>query len=122
MGPCIMRKSTFISILAFTALIALAVAWVWALAPLLIPLVSINSTEFTSADVVRRVWHLRLVQPEWVSRPTDYVRWSQVESLARFMVVVLGWSVGAAFVIRSRLTSRRGGPSDHASHSPTAAH
>ncbi len=115
-----MQKSTFIIFLAVTTLIALGVIWFWALGPLLIPLVSINSTEFTSADVVRRVWHLRLVQPEWVSNPTDYVRWSQAESLARFIVVVLGWLAGIAFIVRSHLASHRGTP-PHTAPQPIAA-
>lgn len=122
MVPRTMRKSIFIILLSVSTLIALAVVWFWALGPLLIPLNSINPTEFTSADVVRRVWHLRLVQPEWVSNPTDYVRWSQAESLARFIVVVLGWLVGVAFIIRGRLASHRGAPTDTAPQPMAATH
>ena len=122
MNSRIMRKSTFfVLFVAVITLIALAAVWFWAFAPVLIPLNSINSTELTSADVVRRVWHFRLVQPEWVSNPTDYVLWSRAESLVRFLLVVLGWLLGVAFVVRDHWISRRSTSADTASH-PIAAH
>lgn len=117
-----MQKTTFIILLSVTTLIALGMVWFWAFGPLLTPLICINSTEWTGADVVRRVWHLRLVQPEWVSKPTDYVLWSQAESLARCIVVVLGWSVGVAFIVRGHLASRRKSPLDTASQPMAIAH
>jgi hypothetical protein len=102
-----MRKSIFIILLAAITLIALTTVRLWALGPVLTPLNSISSTEFTGADIVRRVWHLRLVTPEWASNLTDYVRWSQAESLTRSIVVALGWLVGFAFIVRARSPNRR---------------
>jgi hypothetical protein len=116
-----MQKRTFIIFLSVATVIALTAIWFWAIAPLVTPLISINSNEFTSADVVRRVWHFRLVQPEWVST-TNYVRWTQVESLIRSILVVLGWSVGVAFVIRRHSSSHRGAPSDAPSQPMAAVH
>lgn len=115
-----MRRSTFFILLVAITSIALVVVWFWALGPVLIPLNSISSTEFTGADVVKRVWHLRLVQPEWVARPTDYVRWSQSESLARFILVVLSWLAGIGFIVRSHLANHRGTP-HHTAPQPMAA-
>lgn len=110
MDSRIMRKSTFIIFLSVISAIALVVLWFWALAPVLVPLVSYNATEFTAADVVRRVWHFRLVQPEWVSSPTDYVRWSQAESLARCVVVALGWLSSIGLIAWNRLAGHRNVP------------
>jgi hypothetical protein len=73
---------------------AIAAAWFWAIAPL-------SSFEIldwpprTDADLVRHLWHFRLVQPEWVSSPPmySYDRWVGAETWARLLVVFLGWIV-----------------------------
>lgn len=101
-----MKKSRLIIRLAVVTLIALALAWFWALAPMLTPLLYLHPTDWTDADLVRHVWHRRLVQPEWVSTPPDYLRWAQAETLARLGVVFLGWFCSTALLIRrpGRLT------------------
>ena len=95
--------------LAALTLAALAVAWFWALPPILTPLLYITPSNWTDADLVRHLWHFRLVQPEWVGSPPqyDYLRWAQAETLARLGVMVLGWFSGTAWVIRRHLGRRR---------------
>src|ERR1043166_9249899 len=101
-----MKKSTFILGLAGIALTAVAFAWVWALPPLLTPLLYIHPSDWTDGDVVRHIWHFRLVQPEWLSTPPDYMRWSQAETLARLTVVSLGWLASTMLLTRRYLRSR----------------
>ena len=102
-----MRRSRFIVWLLLATLAAIAAAWFWALRPLLTILGYIYSSDWTDADVVRHIWHFRLVQPEWVSSPPDYSRWEQAETLARLSVVFLGWLASITFIIRRYLRSHK---------------
>src|SRR5438034_11830521 len=99
MAAALMKRSMLIFRLVLITIVALALAWFWALPPLLTPLFYLHPTDWTDADLVRHIWHFRLVQPEWVSRPPDYFRWAQAETLARLAVVFLGWlSISTVFV------------------------
>ena len=109
-----MKRSTFISWFVVITLAAVALAWFWALPPLLTPLLYIYPTDWTQADLVGHIWHFRLVQPEWVSTPPDYMRWSLAETLARLTVVFLGWLGGTAFLTRRYLSSRKRPSPNHA--------
>ena len=100
-----MKRSRFIVWLLLASLAAIAAAWFWALRPLLTPLFYLAPTGWTDADLARHIWFFRFVQPEWVSTPPDYMRWSEAETLARLSVVLLGWLVSIAFIIRRYLTS-----------------
>jgi hypothetical protein len=102
-----MQKRTFIVLLLLTTLAAVAAVWFWVLPPLLTPLFYLHPTDWTDADVVRHIWHFRLVQPEWVSTPPDYMRWSQAETLARGIVVFLGWVTTAILLERRYLRGHR---------------
>src|SRR3954452_10093069 len=95
-------KTTLRFRLGVITLAAIAAAWFWALPPILTPLFYLHPTNWTDADLVRHLWHFRLIQPEWVSNPPeyDYLRWAQAETLARLGVVFLGWLGGASCVIR----------------------
>ena len=95
--------------LVVVTLAAVAAAWFWALPPILTPLLYLTPTNWTDADLVRHLWHLRLIQPEWVSSPPqyDYLRWAQAETLARLGVVFLGWLGGVAWATRRYLRKRR---------------
>jgi hypothetical protein len=87
--------------LAALTLAAFAAAWFWALPPLLTPLLYLHSADWTDADLVRHLWHFRLVPPEWVGSPPqyDYLRWAQAETLARLSTVFFGWFGGAAWIL-----------------------
>jgi hypothetical protein len=95
-----MQKLTFMVFLLLITLAAIGAAWFWALPPLLTPLFYLHPTDWTDADLVRHIWHFRLVQPEWVSTPPDYMRWSVAETLARLTVVFLGWATSIMFIER----------------------
>jgi len=100
-----MRTRAFIVSLLVITLAAVAAAWFWALAPITISY-EVLSAE-TDADLVRQLFHFRLVQPEWVSRPPnyDYGRWAMAEALARLSVVFLGWAgIIFAYLKRRRKT------------------
>jgi hypothetical protein len=104
-------RSQFLTLrsqLAAITLAAIAAAWFWAIAPMTTSLLYIHPSGWTDADLVRHLWHFRLVQPEWVSSPPqyDYLRWTQAETLARLGVVFLGWLGSAAWLIRRHLRGR----------------
>lgn len=104
-----MQKSRFIDLLLLSTLAAIAAALFWALLPMFTMLGYIHPPDWTDADLVRHIWHFRLVQPEWVSSPPrySYTRWMVAESLARLSVVFLGWLVSITFIIRRYLRSRK---------------
>jgi hypothetical protein len=74
-------------------LAAVAAAWFWAITPMTTTLAYICPRDWTDADLVRHLWHFRLIQPEWVGSPPQYsyLRWTQAEALARLCAVFLGW-------------------------------
>ncbi len=102
-----MQKRTFILLLLLTTLVATGAGWFWALPPLLTPLFYLHPTDWTQADLVRNIWHFRLVQPEWVSTLPDYMRWSQAETLARLVVVFLAWLATTSFLVRRHVRGHR---------------
>jgi len=67
----------------------------------------IYDSNWTDADLVRHIWHFRLVQPEWICSPPDFLRWVEVETLARLSVVFLGWLVSITFIIRRYFKSHK---------------
>ena len=94
--------------LAVLTIAAGIAAWFWALAPLLTALLYIYSSDWTDADLVKHLWPYRLIQPEWVGDPPkyDYMKWSQIEALARLSVVLLGWLAGVVWLVRQHIRSR----------------
>lgn len=56
-------------------------------------LANLFPSNWTDADLVRHLWPLRLVQPEWVGllQHYDYARWSIAETYARLAVVFMVW-------------------------------
>ncbi len=94
--------------LAALTLVAIVAAWFWALPPITTSLLYIYSTSWTQADLVRHLWHVRLVQPEWVGSPPeyDYLRWARAETLARLGAVSLGWIAGATWIMWRHLRGR----------------
>jgi len=101
-------KTTLRFQLAAITLAALAAAWFWALPPILTPLFYLHPSNWTDADLVRHLWHFRLVQPEWVSSPPqyDYLRWAQAETLVRLTLVFLSWLGGSTWLVRRHLRRR----------------
>ena len=95
-----LRKSpeatiTSVASLLLITVAAIAAARFWALLPVGTMLAYIYSPDWTEADLVRHIWHFRLVQPEWVSSPPKYSygQWMMAETWARLLVVFLGWIV-----------------------------
>lgn len=94
-----------------TTLLAFAAVYYWAITPITTALVySHHTTNWTDADLVRAIWHFRVVQPEWVSTPPDYLRWTRVEALVRFVVVLFCWLGCTALLLRGDLRARRETP------------
>lgn len=52
--------------------VAMAAVWLWALPPMTTPLLYVRPHNWSDAELVRDLWHLRLVQPEWVASPPQY--------------------------------------------------
>ena len=115
-----MKASLSFQLVAIT-LAAVAAAWFWALVPMTASLLYIHPSDWSDADLVRHLWHFRLIQPEWVSNPPqyDYLRWTQAEALARLAVVFIAWLGGAAWMVRRHLRQRKVNPPNHCAQ-PTA--
>ena len=95
--------------LVVITLAAVAAAWFWAIAPMTASLLYIHSSDWTDADLVKHLWHFRLIQPEWVGSPPqyDYLLWTQAEALARLGAVFFGWLASASWMIRRHTPGRR---------------
>jgi hypothetical protein len=102
-------KATLRFQLAVITLAAIAAAWFRALPPILTPLFYFHPPNWTDADLVRHLWHFRLIQPEWVSNPPqyDYLCWAQAETPARLAVVFLGWLGGVTWLSQRHLRWRK---------------
>ena len=101
-------KATLRIQLVGITLVAVAAAWFWAIAPMTASLLYIHPSDWTDADLVRHLWHFRIIQPEWVGSPPqyDYLRWTQAEALARLCAVFVSWLVSASWVIRRHTPGR----------------
>ena len=105
--PFVMGTLRFKSLVARLA--ALAAALFWAVAPVTTRLFYLHSGAWTEAAVVRHLWPLHLIQPEWIGSPPeyDYLLWMQAETLARLSVVFVVWIASVGWAVRS---SRPGEP------------
>jgi hypothetical protein len=103
------QLATWKSQFAGFTLVAMAAVWLWALPPMTTPLLYVCPHNWSDADLVRHLWHLRLVEPEWVADPPryDYLRWAQDETLARLSLVFLGWLTGSTWLFRRNPAGRQ---------------
>ena len=97
-------------------LAAAVVVWLWALPVLaFVEYMYSPSHPPTDAQVIRRLWRLPLVPPEWLGRPSDHssqllARWELTETLVRTCVVLTLWAIVVAWIysryrmLRSRPT------------------
>ncbi len=95
-------------LLGAITLASLAAAWFIALAPIINSFIVMTPSAWTEADLVRHLYHFRLVQPEWVSAPPDFLRWTQAEATTRLIVVSLVWLASGAFVVRRYINAEAG--------------
>ena len=101
------KRALTLQIIAVTV-IALAIAFFWALDPILVAIFMMSRPGWTDADMIREIWHLRLVQPEWVSGPNQFIRWQEAEAAARLGLVFIAWLASViALIMRYRRGKRR---------------
>jgi hypothetical protein len=60
----------------------------------------------TEADIIRELWHFRLVRPEWI-RPVRLEKWLEVETLVRLSTVFVGWLVSVIALVTRYFGGRR---------------
>jgi hypothetical protein len=84
------RRALTLQIIGVTIL-ALLIAFFWALDPMLTAIFMLTRPGITDAELIREIWHVRLVQPEWISGPGQLFKWMEAEAGARLSVVFLGW-------------------------------
>jgi hypothetical protein len=91
-----MNRSTLIWIILAMCVAAGAAIWFWALRPL--GFVSyLSSTGTSEAEIIRRYWPHRLVQPEWVSASSDRImNWHFAEAVTRLIAVSVVWCLALA--------------------------
>ena len=102
-----MTKRALILEIVGATLVVLAIAFFWAFDPILTPIFWMSRPGETDADIVRQIWHFRLVQPEWLSGPNQLIRWQQAEVYARLAVVFVGWLVSVIALVTRYFRGRR---------------
>ena len=87
-----MRRPTFgLLMILLTTLAVLWAAWYWAFV-LLTSFEILSPASWTDADLIRSLWHFRLIRPEWVGSPPEYLRWAWTETLTRIVILFsAGW-------------------------------
>jgi hypothetical protein len=93
------RRALTLQIVVVTIL-ALLITFFWALDPILTAIFMLTRTGITDAELIRQVWHVRLVQPEWISGPGQIFKWMEVEAGARLGVILLGWLASVFILVR----------------------
>ncbi len=92
--------------IAAVTLVALVVVIFWALDPILTAIFMMTSST-TDAELIRQIWHFRLVQPEWVTGPGQLFKWQETEAYTRLSLVLLCWLAAVVSLVRR---SSRGRP------------
>ena len=87
-------------LISLAVMAAMVATLFWALASAPPFLIWISRPSWTDADLIRDIWHFRLVQPEWLGSPPNLSRWERAETLARLAVVFLGWLAVTGFINR----------------------
>jgi hypothetical protein len=57
------------------------------------------SSDETQAAVIRRYFHFRIVQPEWLGSAVTLDSWENVERNVRMAIVYVGWAVAMIVII-----------------------
>jgi hypothetical protein len=100
------KRALTLQIVAVTV-IAFVVALFFAIYPMLVAIFMMTRPGSTDADLIREIWHFRVVQPEWISGPDQFFRWQQAEIYARLTLVFVGWLASViALVMRYRRGKR----------------
>ena len=102
-----MTQRTLTLQLVSATLVALLLVVFWALDPILTAYFILSRPHITDAELIRLVWHFRLIPPEWVSGPNQLFRWQEAEVYARLTVVFVAWTVSSIALI---MRHRRGKP------------
>ena len=105
-----MTKRTLLTLeIAGITVVALALTILWVLDPILTAIFMMSRTGATDAELIRLVWHHCIVPPEWIRPPNQWAKWEILEIHARLSVVVLGWTLSVAALVKRHLR----GESDH---------
>ena len=99
-----MKRSVTVVLPAVTvSLLAVLIAYRWALDPLGDHPIAIITGRETGVDLVRQFFPFRVVPPEWIAARADsfqtFYVWSQIESVARLGLVAVVWCVALTFIL-----------------------
>ncbi len=112
----LMKRALLLSTLLIATIAAFVAVKRWAIVPFGFHSY-LSSDGETDAEMIRRYWPHRLIQPEWMG-PGDrgFALWHVAEAGARVSVVVVLWSMvglaGWKLAQRSRTLNRFRGPID----------
>jgi len=81
--------------IAVTALAA-AAFWFWAMG---MSGSFLYSTHETQAEVIRRYFPHRIVQPEWLGNTVTLESWMLTEEKTRILIIVVIWTFTIAFIV-----------------------
>src|SRR5437867_2089964 len=103
-----MTKRTLTLEIIGVTLIALVLTVFWVLDPILTAVFMMSRPGWTDADMIRQIWHFCLVPPEWIRPPNQWEKWELLEVYARFSVVVIGWALAVAALVKRYLRGTHG--------------
>jgi hypothetical protein len=94
-----MERISTIAIISAVTVAAASAIWLWSLRPLGGGSYLSSTTE-SDADIIRRYWPHRLIEPEWVSATqSTLISWTVTETLARLSVVGVSWFMSAGVAV-----------------------
>jgi hypothetical protein len=89
-----MPKIRFI-VFSLLTILAAVLVWFWAFRPVFKPHEYLLPTGFSPNPII---WHHRLVQPDWISKPPDYPGWAKVDAMVRVVVIFVCWITSVVFI------------------------
>ena len=117
-----MTKRALTLELAGITLIALALVVFWVLDPFLSAIFVMSRIGAPDAELIRQVWHYCLIPPEWIRPPNQWAKWELLEVHARLSVVVIGWALSAAALVKRYLHATQSHLTLRWSEPPPAVH
>ena len=99
--------------IGLVSLAAAAATWFWALSVLLCFIQYMGPPD--DALMIRRLWPFRLIQPEWLSRPSDgwgelLMRWQLTETGVRVLIIAILWTIAVAVIYNRYHSLSHNGP------------
>ena len=98
------KRSLFIQIVIVT--VVGAALYCWLVYSMIVAYIGMGGGR-TEAQLIRDLYSFCLVPPEWIRPPALWAKWDLLERYARLSVVVIGWTLGVATLIKRYLRGQQ---------------